>query len=137
MKAQKMKTLGFHQEVDICAQMLIFRSHSLRPYGLQPIRLLCPWNSSGKNTGVGCISFSRGPSWPRDQTQVSYIFCIGREILYLLSHQGSLVVTIISIERTKKSKTRKAYNWKTLKIWNLKQNVQKLHATTFQQTRQF
>ena len=27
---------------------------SLRPYGLQPARLLCPWDSPGKNTGVGC-----------------------------------------------------------------------------------
>ena len=26
---------------------------SLWPYGLQPTRLLCPWNSPGKNTGVG------------------------------------------------------------------------------------
>ena len=24
------------------------------PRGLQPTRLLCPWNSPGKNTGVGC-----------------------------------------------------------------------------------
>ena len=24
------------------------------PHGLQPTRLLCPWNSPGKNTGVGC-----------------------------------------------------------------------------------
>ena len=29
-------------------------SDSLRPHGLQPPRLLCPWNSPGKNTGVGC-----------------------------------------------------------------------------------
>ena len=27
---------------------------SLLPYGLQPIRLLCPRDSPGKNTGVGC-----------------------------------------------------------------------------------
>ena len=26
----------------------------LRPHGLQPTRLLCSWNSPGKNTGVGC-----------------------------------------------------------------------------------
>ena len=25
-----------------------------RPHGLQPSRLLCPWDSSGKSTGVGC-----------------------------------------------------------------------------------
>ena len=24
------------------------------PHGQQPTRLLCPWNSPGKNTGVGC-----------------------------------------------------------------------------------
>ena len=29
-------------------------SNSLCPHGLQPTRLLCPWDSSGKNTGVGC-----------------------------------------------------------------------------------
>ena len=27
---------------------------SLRPHGLQPTRIFCPWNFSGKNTGVGC-----------------------------------------------------------------------------------
>ena len=27
-------------------------SDSLGPYGLQPARLLCPWDSPGKNTGV-------------------------------------------------------------------------------------
>ena len=29
-------------------------SDSLRPPGLQPARLLCPWDSPGKNTRVGC-----------------------------------------------------------------------------------
>ena len=29
-------------------------SDSLRSYGLQPMRLLCPWDSPGKNTGAGC-----------------------------------------------------------------------------------
>ena len=28
-------------------------SDSLRPYGLQPAMLLCPWISAGQNTGVG------------------------------------------------------------------------------------
>ena len=28
------------------------------------------------------IPFSRGLSWPRDQTHVSYVSCIGRQILY-------------------------------------------------------
>ena len=29
-------------------------SDSVRPHRWQPIRLLCPWDSPGKNTGVGC-----------------------------------------------------------------------------------
>ena len=29
-------------------------SNSLRPHGLQPTRLPCPWDSPGKSTGVGC-----------------------------------------------------------------------------------
>ena len=35
-------------------------SSSLRPLGLQHTRLLCPWNSPGKNTGVGCQSLLQG-----------------------------------------------------------------------------
>ena len=34
-----------------------FVSDSLQPYGPQPTRLPCPWNSPGKNTGVGCHFF--------------------------------------------------------------------------------
>ena len=29
-------------------------SNSVRPHRWQPIRLPCPWDSPGKNTGVGC-----------------------------------------------------------------------------------
>ena len=29
-------------------------SNSLRPHGLQPTRLLCPWDFPGKSTGVVC-----------------------------------------------------------------------------------
>ena len=29
-------------------------SDSVQPHGLQPTRLLRPWDSPGKNTGVGC-----------------------------------------------------------------------------------
>ena len=35
-------------------------SNSLQPHGLQPARLLCPWDSPGKNTGVGCHSLLQG-----------------------------------------------------------------------------
>ena len=35
-------------------------SDSLRPHGLQPTRLLCPWDSPGKSTGVGYRSLLEG-----------------------------------------------------------------------------
>ena len=36
------------------------RSNSLQPCGLKPTRLLCPWDSPGKNTGVGCHFLLQG-----------------------------------------------------------------------------
>ena len=35
-------------------------SDSLWLHGLQPTRLLCPWKSPGRNTGVGCHSLLQG-----------------------------------------------------------------------------
>ena len=35
-------------------------SDSLRPRGLSPTRLLCPWGSPGKSTGVGCHFLLQG-----------------------------------------------------------------------------
>ena len=32
----------------------------LRPHGLYPARLLCPWDSPGKDTGVGCHFLLQG-----------------------------------------------------------------------------
>ena len=37
----------------VCVSRLVV-SDSLRPCRLQPARLFCPWNSPGKNAGVGC-----------------------------------------------------------------------------------
>ena len=35
-------------------------SDSLRPHGLQPARLFCPWDFPGKNTGVSCHFLVQG-----------------------------------------------------------------------------
>ena len=45
--------------------------NSLGPHGLQPIRLLCPWDFPDKDTGVGRHFLFQGISRPRDWTQVS------------------------------------------------------------------
>ena len=39
----------------------------LRCHGLQPARLLCPWDSPGKNTGMGCDALLQGIS-PNQET---------------------------------------------------------------------
>ena len=61
-------------------------SDSLRPPGLYPSRLLCSWNSPGKNTGVVCHALLQG-IFPTQGLNPGLPHC--REILYRLSHQGS------------------------------------------------
>ena len=61
-------------------------SDSLRPCGLHPARLLCPWDSPGKNTGVGCHFLLQG-IFPTQGSNLGLLRC--RQTLYPLSHQGS------------------------------------------------
>ena len=51
----------------VLSESLSVVSNSLRPHGLYS-----PWNSPGRNTGVGSLPFSRGSSQLRDRTQVSH-----------------------------------------------------------------
>ena len=55
-------TLDFIGSVNIL--MMLFScpvmSNSLRPYGVQPTRLLCPQDCPDKNTGVGCHALLQG-----------------------------------------------------------------------------
>ena len=47
-------------------------------------------NSQARILQWVAISFSRGSSWPRDRTRVSWVSCIGRQILYHCSIWESL-----------------------------------------------
>ena len=58
-------------------------SDSLRPHGLWLARLLCPWNSPGKNTGVGCRALLQG-IFPTQGWNPGLPHCC--QILYCLSH---------------------------------------------------
>ena len=49
-------------------------SNSLRPYGLRPTRLLCPWILQTRILEWVAMPSSRGSSWTKDQTRVSRIF---------------------------------------------------------------
>ena len=61
-------------------------SDSLRPCGLWPLRLLCPWNSPSQNTGMGSCSLPQG-IFPTQGSNPGLPHC--RQILYCLSHRGS------------------------------------------------
>ena len=49
-----------------------------------------PWNPPGKNTGVGSHSFHHG-IFPTQGSNLGLLHC--RQILYLLSHQGMVILT--------------------------------------------
>ena len=61
-------------------------SDSERPHGLQPTRLLHPWDSPGKSTGVWC-HFLLQEIFPTQELNLGLLHC--RQMLYHLSHQGS------------------------------------------------
>ena len=61
-------------------------SHSLWTHGLQPTRLFCPWDSPGKNNGVGCHVLLQG-IFTTQGLNPGLPLC--SRILHHLSHQGS------------------------------------------------
>ena len=64
-------------------------SDSSRPHGLQLSRLLCPWDSPGKNNGVGYHFLSQW-TFPTQRLNPDLPHC--RQILYHQSHQGSPII---------------------------------------------
>jgi len=64
-------------------------------------RLLCPWNSSGQNTGMGSCSHLQG-IFPTQGSKPGLLHC--RQIIYHLRHQGSPLT--ISEGQFLKDKTR-------------------------------
>ena len=98
------------QSIGTCVCLL---SHSvmsnfLRPRGLSPTRLLCLWDSPGKNTGVGCHVLLQ-EDFPTLGSNLGLLHC--RQILYHLCHQGSpsrnLVLFISSLEPKNLSRSLK------------------------------
>ena len=57
-------------------------SDSVQPHGLQPSRLLCPWNFPGKNTRGGCHFLLQEIFLTQGLDRSSCISCIGRQIPY-------------------------------------------------------
>ena len=85
------KKTDFSPSKPFCYAMLSrsIVSDSLQPHGLYPTRLLCPWEFSRQNTGVGCHALLQG-IFPTQGSNPGLPHC--RQILYHLSHQGNLSV---------------------------------------------
>ena len=67
----------------VCVSHSVMSSY-LPPHGLYPTRLLCPWNSPGKNTQVGCYFLLKG-IFLTQGLNPGLLHC--RQILYHLSYQ--------------------------------------------------
>ena len=80
----KWKCSGLQPESESAPPSVV--SDELRAHGLSPARLLCLWNSPGKNTRVGCHFLLLG-IFPTLGPNPGLLHC--RWILYCLSHQGS------------------------------------------------
>ena len=65
---------------------------SLQACGLSPTRPLCPWDSPGKNIGVGCHFLLQG-TFPTQRSNLGLPHC--RQMLYCLSYQGSLEYQVV------------------------------------------
>ena len=48
------KTQNYYMTLLSCCKVTSVVSDSVRPHRWQPTRLPCPWDSPGKNIGVGC-----------------------------------------------------------------------------------
>ena len=68
-------------------------SHSVMSDSYDPgsARLLCPWDSPGKNTGMGCHFLLQG-IFPTQESDPGLLHC--RQILHQLSYEGSLVASL-------------------------------------------
>ena len=74
-------------------KVLVIQSYLTRNPILQPSRLLCPWNSLVKSTGVGSQSLLQGIC-PTQGSNLGLLHC--RQIFTIcLSHQGGCLIRMI------------------------------------------
>jgi len=76
------------KQVQLCSHWVMV--DSLWPHGLSPTRLLCPWDTPGKDTGVCRHSLLQGIFLTQGSNLHLLVSSIGMRIPYQLSHQGSL-----------------------------------------------
>ena len=74
---------------NICVLSHSVVSDFLWPHGQQPARVLCPWDSPGKNTGMGCHALFQGIFLTQGLSLCLLCLLHCRHVLYPLSPLGS------------------------------------------------
>ena len=127
-------------------------SNSLQPHGVEPSRFFYPWDSPGKNTGVGCHALLQR-IFPTQGLNSGLPHC--KQILYCLSHQlcikitlkfkkklsarfGSTYTKIGTIQRRlawplrkDDRQIREAFHIFTYTPWNITQPLKRIHLNQF------
>ena len=93
----------------VCDKLLQSRL-TLQAYGLQPSRLLCPWDSPGKSTGVGCHALLQG-IFPT-QGSIPHLLCLLHWQVGSLSLAPPGKDLILREGRTFKAKQKLTEFWK-------------------------
>ena len=88
---------GHRGNMHVCMLSHSVMSNSLQPSGLQSTMILCPWDFSGKNSGVGCHFLFQGIFLTQELNLCLLQLLHCRWILYLLSHQGFPKGTYLNI----------------------------------------
>ena len=71
-------------------------SDSVRPYGQQPTRPICPWDSPGKNSGVGCHFLLPGKCYSRTNKMHLRKLCYFTDFLKIFAVDLNLCLIVES-----------------------------------------
>ena len=88
---------GFDIYIHACVLSHFSHECLLQRYGLLSTRLLCPWDSPGKNTGVGCHVLLQGIFQPRDHTLISCSSCTAGSFFTAGKEESPCVVSVCTL----------------------------------------
>ena len=88
------RTFGNFRETETESRSVV--PDSLRPNGLQPTRLLCPWDFPGKNMGVSCHFLLQG-IFLTQESNLGLPHC--RQMLYPLSYHRDSISERVTIKK--------------------------------------
>ena len=98
--------------VCVCVSCSVVSS-SVRPHGWQTTRLLCPWNSPGKNTGMGCHCLLQ---YTYIYTHNGILVIKKNEIMPFVATWMNLEVILSEVSQTEKDRYMKSL---TCEIWKI------------------